>query len=70
MTNLVIFFKDSNFIKKCILSQITIKKKALPEKIQKGLLNFKKIYQTLISTSTPEGNSSFIKASTVLAEAL
>lgn len=65
---LTIQFKqcELSVFKKSYLPQ----KKALSGNLQKGLLNLKKIYQTLISTSTPEGNSSFIKASTVLAEAL
>lgn len=48
---------------------LTAQKK--PLQLLQGLFFIKaKTYQTLISTSTPEGNSNFIKASTVFADAL
>ncbi len=53
------------------LKEKCLNKKTPFPKNEKGVINIiKKTDQTLISTSTPEGNSSFIKASTVFAEAL
>ena len=48
------------------INRILLNKKGLF--LRKALLfSVTEIYHTLISTSTPEGNSSFINASTVLA---
>ncbi len=49
------------------LDKIRHKKRGL---IKNNPLFFTQINYTFISTSTPDGSSSFIKASTVLAEAL
>lgn len=68
MTNLVIFIKFTKSNTFYYIRKV-FDKKTHPKLEWVCLINFK-IYQTLISTSTPEGSSSFINASTVLAEAL
>ena len=54
----------------CVISRIRCPRNRgltkKPPRLGWLLYSDKPIYQTLISTSTPEGNSNFIKASTVL----
>jgi hypothetical protein len=50
------------------IAQIPASKKPHRSKLRWGLSYFKLLPQTLISTSTPLGSSSFIRASTVFDE--